>query len=665
MGDGQERPGRLNPASSSLSAPRSGTFMRVSGGDRDRPSVGTGPLRLARQGCRVAFALVVWALSICLPPETAFGAAPGAVPDLTWGRAAAADQQRTIDWLKHSGARWVRLNVEWRQAEPAAPRGEVHSYDSWTLRHYDRAVELASRAGFKIIVDAYGTPPWASESGAANAPPRDPARYAQFLGSLTERYRGRVQAYEVWNEPNLDRFWRWSPQAPAEYVSLLKPSYAAVKRADPNARVVFGGVSDNDYEYVEKAYEAGAKGHFDVMATHPYTRCGTTPPEDTGGVKPVPNDRFPAYRELHDLMVSRGDDKPIWFTELGWNTSAVVCEPGAGQWYGGVSEATQAAFLKRAFEYIESDPYVEVATWYGFRNNVWSQPRDDPEDPQARYGLLRTDFSPKPAYAAFREYALAHRAGSYGDAVRGTDGLTAFWRLDDRRGARAHDARGPHEGAYEGGAIGGAPGLLEDDPNASARFDGIDARVRVPASASLESPYALTLEAWVEPAGRGASGHIFGKPGSYYLKARGEELEFGWWDDAGRVTRPVRAVGRLKVGDRHHVAATYDGRISRLYLDGVEVASVPGRGRVRTTGSGLDIGAYEGQGGWLGAIHEPALYSRALSGAEVADHYRRGAKEPSAASTFNPSGSSSDTAISFGSLDEGTDIFGLLSRARR
>jgi hypothetical protein len=92
-------------------------------------------------------------------------------------------------------------------------------------------------------------------------------------------------------------------------------------------------------------------------------------------------------------MLARGDDKPIWFTEFGWSTTSKQC---------GVSEATQADYLRRAFEYIEQDPYVEVATWYNFRNNFFNADADEVE---AQYGLLRTDFSEKPAYAAFKAYA--------------------------------------------------------------------------------------------------------------------------------------------------------------------------------------------------------------------------------------------------------------------
>ncbi|MDQ3758443.1 MAG: Ig-like domain-containing protein, partial [Actinomycetota bacterium] len=59
-------------------------------------------------------------------------------------------------------------------------------------------------------------------------------------------------------------------------------------------------------------------------------------------------------------------------------------------------------YLTRAFEYIEQDPYVEVATWYNFRNNFWA---GDTDSEGAQSGLMTTDFTPKPAYDAFKLYA--------------------------------------------------------------------------------------------------------------------------------------------------------------------------------------------------------------------------------------------------------------------
>ncbi len=207
---------------------------------------------------------------------------------------------------------------------------------------------------------------------------------------LTDQYGDYVDAWEIWNEQNIARFWPGGPD-PAAYAGLLKAAYPAVKAGDPSSKVLFGGLSQNDYAFVEAAYAAGAKGSFDVMATHPYA-CASPEAINRRANGRMTKGSFPAYRELRASMLARGDAKPIWFTEFGWSTTSKAC---------GVSEATQADYLRRAFKYVEQDPYVEVATWYDFRNNFFDHDADESE---AQYGLLRTDFSEKPAYRAFKAY---------------------------------------------------------------------------------------------------------------------------------------------------------------------------------------------------------------------------------------------------------------------
>lgn len=328
--------------------------------------------------------------------QSAAAAEPGVVPDLTWS-VSDADKQRTIAAIRDVGSKWVRLSVQWRDAEPADD-----GYDGWWLAEYRKAIDMARAAGQRVIVVVDNAPAWASGSEGGNVA-RDPADYAEFMQFLVSRFRGKVDAWEVWNEPNLQRFWSSGPN-PGDYARLLRAAYPAIKAGDPNAKVVFGGVSGNDYSFLEGAYAAGAKGNFDVMATHPYTYCGSSGPADVrhGFDGRISRDSFLGYREVRATMAARGDAKPIWFTEFGWNTSSTSCDPGAGIWQGGVTEAKQADHLYHAFKMIEADPYVQVALWYNFRGNYWE---NDGDSPEARYGLLRTDFSPKPAYGAFKAFA--------------------------------------------------------------------------------------------------------------------------------------------------------------------------------------------------------------------------------------------------------------------
>jgi hypothetical protein len=344
-----------------------------------------------------AFAAVLMALTVT---SAAQAAEKGLSTDLTWGTSA-ADQARTAAVVQDSGARWALITVSWRDVERAAK----NDYDPDQLAQVDQAVSGLRQVGVNVIATVAATPPWASAGGTRWDPP-NPSDYADFMTFLANRYKGQVAAYEIWNEPDISppRFWNGGPDA-AAYAALLKAAYPAVKAGDPNARVLFGGTQFNDYKWLEDAYaaEPSLGSYFDVMATHPYPPKRRAPEEVRYCTEPgmewcsdppdgrMSKDSFPAYREVRKTLLAHGDDKPIWFTEVGWSTAA------SDPW--GVSEETQADYLTRAYRYIEADPYVQVAVWYSLRNNWFGYDGSTWDD---QLGLLRTDFTPKPSWYAFR-----------------------------------------------------------------------------------------------------------------------------------------------------------------------------------------------------------------------------------------------------------------------
>ena len=323
---------------------------------------------------------------------------PGVVTDLAW-HIPDADKERSVGATQGIGARWSRIHVQWREAEPQAGM-----LNEWWIAEYEEAIDRSLAAGQRVVVMIYNAPAWASGSADRNTP-RRASDFASFAQRLAARFRGKVAGYEVWNEQNYERFWSGGPD-PEEYTRLLRAAYPAIKSADPAAKVVFGGMSGNDYGYLEQAYAAGAEDHFDVLATHPYTYCGSSGPEERrrkdGRLRP---DTFTAYRELRKTMVDRDDARPIWVTEFGWTTSGGKCRPGSGDWQGEVSAAQQANFLRRGFELLDRDSYVQVGIWYSLRDPHWLT--GSPDDPEASTGLFTVDYGVKPAAVAFRDFALS------------------------------------------------------------------------------------------------------------------------------------------------------------------------------------------------------------------------------------------------------------------
>lgn len=351
--------------------------------------------RAARRGFlqRAAIVLAAIALALLGLPAAGHAAQKGLSVDLTWADSL-SEQTATEPIVAESGAKYVRMTLNWSDAEPK--RGE---FNSWWMAQYDNAVNLAQQAGAKIIFVVGSSPSWASGSSNTETPPQNPADYAEFIHAMAARYAGRVTAWEIWNEENTPRFWSTGPNA-AQYTTLLKTAYPAVKSADPNALVLFGGTSLSAYKFISEAYADGAKGSFDVMAVHPYScRAPSSIVRDSSGN--ITEDSFLGYRTVHNVMVANGDEKPMWFTEFGWSSSTGnSC---------GVGTAEQAAYVTEAFKLTDQDPYVQVACWYNLRNDYWSH---DENSVEAQYGLLETNFAPKPSFAAFKAYMPGSGSGA-------------------------------------------------------------------------------------------------------------------------------------------------------------------------------------------------------------------------------------------------------------
>ena len=213
---------------------------------------------------------------------------------------------------------------------------------------------------------------------------------------MVKRYGDRVDAWEIWNEPNHNDFMRGA--SPATYAKVLRSAHAGIKAADPGATVVFGGPQYVDVKWVKKVFAAGGTT-YDVMGVHPYQGVADEAPElpDNGSMYRL--SRVPA---LYALMRKQGHGaRPIWFTEFGWRASPNA--PGIPHWKRGVTPKRQAAYLTRTLRHVGATmPYVERAYWYTDR-------ADSADAKRAGYGLVLPDGSPTRALSAAGAYLAANR----------------------------------------------------------------------------------------------------------------------------------------------------------------------------------------------------------------------------------------------------------------
>jgi hypothetical protein len=308
----------------------------------------------------------------------------------------AATRNRTLDSLAAMGARWLRFDVKWDVIQYRGP-------DSFDFSRYDALAAAASARGLRILGTLAYAPRWARSAACRESfpcEPRDAAEYARFAEATVAHFRGRISHWEIWNEPNISGFWRPKPN-PALYTALLKAAYSRIKAADPDAVVLAGATSPapndgtqiDEVTFLQRVYANGGGGHFDAWSHHPYTH-----PAPPGNVHPdcAWYQIYGSRPNMRDVMTSQGDGgKQVWGTEYG--------PPTAGS-PSSVSEATQARWVRDAYRLWNSYDWAGPLFWYADRDQL---PAGRSGDAWNYYGLLRHDFSTKPAWSAYRIAASA------------------------------------------------------------------------------------------------------------------------------------------------------------------------------------------------------------------------------------------------------------------
>jgi hypothetical protein len=312
--------------------------------------------------------------------------------------------------LAAAGITWVRMDVSWARVEDVEKGARNTGY----VRLLDRCVAMTLAHGLHPLVVVLGTPAWANGSRGSE-PPADASDFRDFMHWAAERYRQRVPAWQIYNEPNSTAFWTGTV---AEYAAVLRAGFEGVKSGDPTATVVTGGIAFNDDAWVQELYANGARDHFDVLATHPYQAKGDEPPERPDDGHKWWFTHTPAVRQV---MLDHDDaDAKIWITEFAYSAHGNDSVPPGSDffWALGVGEREQADYAVRALDHARRNwPFVELFAWY--KDISWPLGGVSPDwfDLHSQSsGLLRADRSERPVYRALKAYLLRGEQAGPGDA---------------------------------------------------------------------------------------------------------------------------------------------------------------------------------------------------------------------------------------------------------
>ena len=296
--------------------------------------------------------------------------------------------RRDMALLRSLGVTHLRVSFGWDDLEPVDDRFD------WSFA--DEFVRIAvDECGITLLPYVCYTPAWAADSqaGAADAwraPPARRGEFAEVMFHLVNRYKDRIHTWELWNEPDNRDYWTGTP---GQYDALLREGAAAVRAADPSAKVVLGGLAWN-LDFLRELFEDyDAQRDVDIINLHNYA--------ETWFAKPI--ESISDYLDAaSDIAKEHGEGEPLWMAEMGYSSlrhGARVSDWHAAAYEYEHTQKFQAAALIRMLTLTLASPDVQLIAWY----ELSDLPHDGEvigDDNNRHLGILTHDGDAKPALHA-------------------------------------------------------------------------------------------------------------------------------------------------------------------------------------------------------------------------------------------------------------------------
>jgi hypothetical protein len=307
------------------------------------------------------------------------------------GLAAIPNWDDVLEIYRMTGIHGTRgwMTPDWLSGEP-----EPGKY-SWQ-KGTDSPIDFQMSGLLKWGIFGYGsvcwTPRWAIDEKKWNPsvnfihyPPK-PEYYKNFYNfckALSERYKGFVDIFQTYNEPNNEPFGSWKGTI-EEWAKLNRAGQDGLKAGNPGAKLLGPVSGDVDLHHIKRCWEIAGKDLFDIIDVHPYRHDGTSPER---------GDLLGDIRRLQILIKNYGNNQPIYYSEIGWATFVPY---GATQGcYVAVTPLQQAWYVQRTY-LLSLAAGVKHIDWF-----IISDYGENRGDPEHNFGLVDFDGVAKPSLVAY------------------------------------------------------------------------------------------------------------------------------------------------------------------------------------------------------------------------------------------------------------------------
>lgn len=277
---------------------------------------------------------------------------------------------KDLDMIRDAGFKFIRTDFKWDFIE--------RSKGQYDFSQYDQLVNgLKSRGMRALFILDYNNPVYGVSWNSGVTSSANITAFANFAKAATAHYKGQGVVWELWNEPNGNGFWSPSPNT-SEYVNFAKGVIPAMRAGDPDAAILAPAVSMVDLAYLEGCFQKGLLPLVDAVTIHPYRY--ESPESIAAEIQKV--------KALIAKYNPSNPNIPVLTSEWGYHAVTL---------WGGMSETVQGKFLPRMFLHNMMLGNA-LSIWYDWRNDG-----TDPNNAEHNYGVVRNDYSIKPAYQAMQK----------------------------------------------------------------------------------------------------------------------------------------------------------------------------------------------------------------------------------------------------------------------
>ncbi len=275
--------------------------------------------------------------------------------------------------LAAAGFKWVRMDLLWEATERDKGVYDFSAYDRLAValgKFHIRALFILDY-GNRLYDE--GLPPHTDAGRAA---------FSKWAAAAVKHFAGKGYIWELWNEPNIDQFWKPKPDV-EQYIALAKSVGPALRSAAPGEAFIGPATSTIDLKFIEACCKAGLLESWDALSMHPYRQS----PPDT-----VKED----YRKVREIIAKygpHGKEIPIISSEWGYSSG-----------WKDFDEEKQARDLTGEIK-ANLASGIPLSIWYD-----WHDDGSDPKEPEHHFGLVHEGYhkgrdpvyDPKPAYEAVK-----------------------------------------------------------------------------------------------------------------------------------------------------------------------------------------------------------------------------------------------------------------------